>query len=107
MIELYRRKCQLLNEAEIGNTHLVLIEGTVKKTGQVLGRNEFYLKVVFDQEEILTEDGGKRQAKPGDYVAVKIQSAKSSVLGGKPLYHTSIRDFYRECSWSDRSRIRL
>ncbi|KAL0870863.1 hypothetical protein ABMA27_004705 [Loxostege sticticalis] len=107
MIELYRRKCQLLNEAEIGNTHLVLIEGTVKKTGQVLGRNEFYLKVVFDQEEILTVDGGRRQAKPGDYVAVKIQSAKSSVLGGKPLYHTSIRDFYRECCWSDRSRIRL
>ncbi|XP_063829243.1 mitochondrial tRNA methylthiotransferase CDK5RAP1 [Ostrinia nubilalis] len=107
MIELYRRKCQLLNEAEIGNTHLVLIEGTVKKTGQVLGRNEFYLKVVFDQEEILSEDGGRRQAKPGDYVAVKIVSAKASVLQGKPLYHTSIGDFYRECSWSDRSRVRL
>ncbi|KPJ02482.1 CDK5 regulatory subunit-associated protein 1 [Papilio xuthus] len=102
MLEIYRRKCQALNEAEIGNIHLVLIEGTVKKTGQIMGRNEIYIKVVFDQESILTEDGGKRLVKPGDYVAVKITAARSSVMTGIPLYHTSIRDFYKEVSWSER-----
>ncbi|XP_013178321.1 PREDICTED: CDK5 regulatory subunit-associated protein 1 [Papilio xuthus] len=102
MLEIYRRKCQALNEAEIGNIHLVLIEGTLKKTGQIMGRNEIYVKVVFDQESILTEDGGKRLVKPGDYVAVKITAARSSVMTGVPLYHTSIRDFYKEVSWSER-----
>ncbi|KAM3957502.1 CDK5RAP1-like protein [Aphomia sociella] len=107
MIEFYRRKSQLLNEAEIGNTHLVLVEGVTKKTGQILGRNELYIKVVFDQTEILAEDGGKRAVTPGDFVAVKIVGAKSSVLNGIPLYHTSIRDFYRDRSWGDRYAVRL
>jgi tRNA A37 methylthiotransferase MiaB len=106
MIEIYRRKCQMLNEAEIGQTHLVLVEGTVQKTGQVLGRNELYMKVVFDQEEILTEDGGSRLVMPGDYVAVKITGAKSSVLSGTALCHSSIKEFYREVSWGQRSALR-
>ncbi|KPJ12832.1 CDK5 regulatory subunit-associated protein 1 [Papilio machaon] len=103
MLEIYRRKCQALNEAEIGNVHLVLVEGTLKKTGQIMGRNEFYIKVVFDQADVLSEDGGKRLIKPGDYVAVKITAARSSVMNGIPLYHTSIRHFYNEVSWSERS----
>ncbi|XP_045537175.1 mitochondrial tRNA methylthiotransferase CDK5RAP1 [Papilio machaon] len=103
MLEIYRRKCQALNEAEIGNVHLVLVEGTLKKTGQIMGRNEFYIKVVFDQADVLSEDGGKRLIKPGDYVAVKITAARSSVMTGIPLYHTSIRHFYNEVSWSERS----
>ncbi|CAG9788485.1 unnamed protein product [Diatraea saccharalis] len=107
MLNVYRRKCQMLNEAEIGNTHLVLVEGSVKKTGQLMGRNELYIKVVFDQEEILTEDGGKRSVKPGDYVAVRIVSAKASVLSGIPLYHTGIREFYRHVSWADRGTARV
>ncbi|KAI5634911.1 radical SAM superfamily domain-containing protein [Phthorimaea operculella] len=107
MIELYRKKCTELNEREIGNTHLVLVEGVVKKTGQLLGRNELYIKVVFDQSEILTEDNGRRLIKPGDYVAVKITAAKASVLSGEPLFHTSIREFYRETGWGDRNAIKL
>lgn len=103
MVELYRRKCQALNEAEIGLTHLVLVEGTVKKTGQIMGRNELYLKVVFDQMEIPSEDGGKRGMKPGDYVAVKIVAARASVLTGVPLFHSSITEFYRHISWADRA----
>ncbi|CAK1586618.1 unnamed protein product [Parnassius mnemosyne] len=106
MLELYRRKCQALNEAEIGNTHLVLVEGSLKKTGQIIGRNEFYLRVVFDQAEIVSEDNGRRLVKPGDYVAVKITGARSSVLSGIPLYHTSISQFYREVSWGERSCLK-
>ncbi|XP_072945162.1 CDK5RAP1-like protein [Epargyreus clarus] len=93
MVELYRRKCQVLHDAEIGNIHLVLVEGIFHKTGQTYGRNELYIKVVFDH------DGS---VKPGDYVAVRITGAKSSILSGVPLYVTSIREFYREVSWGDR-----
>ncbi|CAG4944606.1 unnamed protein product [Parnassius apollo] len=106
MLELYRKKCQALNEAEIGSTHLVLVEGSLKKTSQIIGRNEFYLRVVFDQAEILAEDNGRRSVKPGDYVAVKITGARSSVLRGVPLYHTSISQFYREVSWGERSCLK-
>lgn len=106
MIDVYKRKCQLLNEAEIGNTHLVLIEGVAKKTGKILGRNEFYLRVVVDQTEVLTEDGGKRPMKAGDYVAVKIVGARSATLMGLPLYYTSLSDFYRERRWDERHAIR-
>lgn len=106
MIELYRRKCQILQEKEIGNTHLVLVEGLVKKTGQIFGRNELYIKVVFDQKEISSEDGGLRNVKKGDYVAVKIVGAKASVLAGIPLYHTSLTEFYRYNSWADRCAIK-
>ncbi|KOB70650.1 CDK5 regulatory subunit-associated protein 1 [Operophtera brumata] len=120
MVALYRTKCQQLNEAEIGNTHLVLVEGTQKKTGQILARNELYIKVVFDQTEVpiggefqscLGSEKGvyviggenrgivKKRVEKGDYVAVKIVGAKSSVLSGVPLYHTSLSEFYRDRGW--------
>ncbi|XP_068618025.1 mitochondrial tRNA methylthiotransferase CDK5RAP1 [Battus philenor] len=105
MIEIYRRKCQALNEAEIGNVHLVLVEGRMKKTGQIVGRNEFYLKVVFNESELVSEDG-KRSVMPGDYVAVKITSARCSVLDGVALYHSSIREFYKTHSWGDRQSLK-
>ncbi|XP_059057780.1 mitochondrial tRNA methylthiotransferase CDK5RAP1 [Achroia grisella] len=107
MVDLYRRKSQLLNEAEIGHTHLVLVESIVQKTGQILGRNELYIKVLFDQTDILSQDGGKRAVTPGDFVAVRIVGAKSSLLNGVPLYHTSIRDFYRDKSWGERYAVSL
>lgn len=105
MIDIYRRKSQLLNEAEIGNIHLVLVEGVARKSGKILGRNELYLRVAFDQVEIPSEDGGRRQVKPGDYVAVKIVGARSATLYGLPLYHTSLTDFYRECQWGERRAV--
>lgn len=106
MIHLYRTKSQALNQSEIGNTHLVLIEGTTK-TGQLLGRNEFYMKVVFDQCEIVSQDGGKVNIKSGDFVAVKITGAKSSVLTGVPMYHTGVKDFYRHVNWGQRHVLRV
>lgn len=102
MVETYRLKCQRLNETQIGNTHLVLVEGKAKKTGQLQGRNELYTKVLFDETEILTDDGGRRGICVGDYVAVKILGARSSVMTGVPLYHTSLQEFYRvknSCDW--------
>ncbi|XP_039756618.1 CDK5RAP1-like protein [Pararge aegeria] len=105
MVEIYRRKCQKLNESEIGNVHLVLVEGVVPKTGQILGRNELYIKVVFDDIEIPSGQG-KRGVKRGDYVGIRIVSSKSSVLTGVALYHTSIREFYKEHGWAERDLLR-
>ncbi|CAG4988255.1 unnamed protein product [Colias eurytheme] len=104
MIDLYRRTCQQLNELEIGNIHLVLVEGVVPKSGKLIGRNEFYLKVLFDQTSLPSSDGN-REVKPGDYVSVKITSARSSVLNGEALYHTSIREFYKDFGWADRHKL--
>lgn len=136
MVALYRRKCQLLNEAEIGNIHLILVEGTLNKTGQLIGRNEFYTKVVFDQQilgdqsdidigrymfkketgsevlmseqqEIGGENGSGREIVKGDYIAVRIVGAKSSVLTGVPLFRTRLTDFYRDKGWAERAVYRL
>lgn len=109
MVALYRAKCQKLNDLEIGNTHLVLVEGIVKKTGQILGRNELYIKVVFDQREIpiIGNLGGERTIQNGDYVAVKIVGAKCSVLSAVPLYHTSLTEFYRDGGWGERRAVCL
>ncbi|CAB3230251.1 unnamed protein product [Arctia plantaginis] len=105
MIDIYKRKCQLLNEAEIGNTHLVLVEGVARKSDKILGRNELYLRVAFDQTAIPSEDGGRREVKPGDYVAVEIVGARSATLLGVPLYHTSLSAFYREHQWGERRAV--
>lgn len=105
MLELYVRKTQIINNLEIGNTNLVLIEGHHKKTGQLVGRNEFYLKVLVNQMDISTQDGGKRKIEVGDYVAVKILNAKSSSLSGVPLCHTSVREFYGGHVWPQSNYI--
>lgn len=94
MLQLYRLKTNIINEREIGSTQLVLTEG-VHKSGKLIGRNEFYLKVLFDQALVHTQDGGRAAVSAGDYVAVKIVDAKCSSLSGVALYHTSISDFYK------------
>ncbi|XP_022123723.2 CDK5RAP1-like protein [Pieris rapae] len=104
MVELYRRKCEEINRKEIGNHHLVLVEGIAPKSGKILGRNEFYLKVLFDQKEIPASEG-RRQVKPGDYVSVRINEARASVFHGEALCHSSIEEFYRHTSWAERRNM--
>ncbi|GBP18050.1 CDK5RAP1-like protein [Eumeta japonica] len=107
MLKLYIQSCHVLNQAELGKVHLVLIESINKKTQQLVGRNEMYLKVNVDQTEILSEDGGKRAIKIGDYVAVKITDAKASAFSGVPLYHTSIKEFYRDKCYGNEIVVQL
>lgn len=106
LIQLYRKKCQLLNDKEIGKVHLVLVESVIEKTNQILGRNEFYIKVLFNEREI-DFNGEKRQVKPGDYVSVRIVDAKSSVLYGKAVSFTSLREFYKDIGWADRHMLEM
>jgi tRNA-2-methylthio-N6-dimethylallyladenosine synthase len=73
------------NKAEIGNVHIVLAEGTSKKSDEQLsGRSDTNKMVVFDKEHY----------QKGDYVAVEITECTSATLIGKPLYKTSIQEFF-------------
>ena len=73
------------NTNEIGNVHIVLAEGTSKKSDEQLsGRSDTNKMVVFDKEHY----------QKGDYVAVEITSCTSATLIGKPLYKTSIQEFF-------------
>lgn len=75
------------NKNEIGNIHLVLAEGTSKKSDlQLSGRSDTNKMVVFDKEHY----------QKGDYAAVEIKECTSATLIGKPLYKSSIREFNSE-----------
>lgn len=73
------------NKNEIGNIHLVLAEGTSKKSDEQLsGRSDTNKMVVFDKEHY----------QKGDYVAVEIMNCTSATLIGKPLYKTTTQEFF-------------
>lgn len=75
------------NKAEIGNVHLVLAEGTSKKSDEQLsGRSDTNKMVVFDREDY----------QKGDYVAVEIMDCTSATLIGKPLYKTTTQEFFSQ-----------
>lgn len=75
------------NKNEIGNIHIVLAEGTSKKSdNQLSGRSDTNKMVVFDREHY----------QKGDYVAVEIEDCTSATLIGKPLYKTSLQGFDAE-----------
>lgn len=73
------------NKKEIGRRHLVLVEGTSKRSDQQLsGRTDTNKIVVFDREKYLK----------GDYVEVEITDSTSATLIGTPVEKSSIARFY-------------
>ena len=76
-----------LNKQEIGRRHLVLVEGTSKRSDeQLCGRTDTNKMVVFDREDY----------EKGDYVEVTITDCTSATLMGDPIRKSSIREFERE-----------
>lgn len=76
-----------LNKKEVGRKHLVLVEGTSKRSDQQLcGRTDTNKMVVFDRGNFKT----------GDYVEVKITDCTSATLMGDVIKKSSIQDFNRE-----------
>ena len=72
------------NKDEIGRTHLVLVEGTSKRSDeQLAGRTDTNKMVVFDRHDY----------RKGDYVEVKIVDSTSATLMGEPLKKSSIAEF--------------
>jgi tRNA-2-methylthio-N6-dimethylallyladenosine synthase len=73
------------NLSEIGQTHLVLVEGESKRSDQQLsGRTDTNKMAVFDREDY----------QKGDYVAIEITDCTSATLIGKPIGKYTISDFY-------------
>lgn len=72
------------NKKEIGRSHLVLVEGTSKRSDEQLsGRTDTNKMVVFDRENY----------KIGEYVEVEIIDSTAATLIGKPIRSTTISDF--------------
>ena len=73
------------NLDEIGTRHLVLVEGTSKKSeDQVSGRTDTNKIAVFD----------RRDFQKGDYVEVEVTECTSATLIAKPIRKTTITEFY-------------
>ncbi len=76
-----------LNKKEIGRRHLVLVEGTSKRSDEQLrGRTDTNKMVVFDRKDF----------EKGDYVEVTITDCTSATLMGDPIKKSSIAKFEAE-----------
>lgn len=76
-----------LNKKEVGKEHLVLVEGTSKRSDdQLCGRTDTNKMVVFDRE-----DYQKR-----DYVVVRINGCTSATLMGKAIRKSTLQEYYSE-----------
>ncbi|KAL1497437.1 hypothetical protein ABEB36_008411 [Hypothenemus hampei] len=106
MIKTFRKNAHILNCAEIGKIHLVLVEGFSKRSQDFLqGRNDNNVKVILPGNEQVPGKDGKltKILQPGDYVAVLINAANSQVLKGIALYFTDLQEYYQEhCNDSNR-----
>lgn len=73
------------NHDEIGQRHVVLVEGTSKRSEQQMsGRTDTNKIAVFDRKEF----------EKGDYVEVEITEATSATLIAKPIARTSLGAYY-------------
>jgi len=76
-----------LNRQEIGRRHLVLIEGTSKRSDeQLCGRTDTNKMVIFDRGDL----------QKGEYVEVEITDCTSATLFGDVIRKSTIREFDRE-----------
>ena len=74
-----------INNREIGKRHLVLIEGTSKRSDeQMAGRTDTNKMVIIDRMDY----------EKGDYVEVEITGSTSATLFGRPVKKSSIAEFY-------------
>ena len=73
------------NHDEIGHRHVVLVEGTSKRSEQQMsGRTDTNKIAVFDRNDF----------EKGDYVEVEITGATSATLIAKPIAKTSLGVYY-------------
>lgn len=76
-----------LNKKEIGRRHLVLVEGTSKRSDeQLCGRTDTNKMVIFDRGDL----------EKGDYVEVKITDCTSATLFADVIKKSSIQEFEQD-----------
>ena len=75
------------NKAELGNRHVVLVEGTSKRSeDQLSGRTDTNKMVVFDRMDF----------ERGDYVEVEITDCTSATLRAIPIGKTTLTEYYSQ-----------
>lgn len=75
------------NKLEVGRRHLVLVEGTSKRSEeQMSGRSDTNKIVIFDRMNF----------KKGDYVEVEITDSTSATLKATPIRKTTLVEYYGE-----------
>ncbi|KAM6053630.1 mitochondrial tRNA methylthiotransferase CDK5RAP1 [Chlamydotis macqueenii] len=93
LIAVFREEAARANEAMVGQSQLVLVEGPSKRSASELcGRNDGNIKVIFPDAEMEDAAGCEApgRARPGDYVLVKVTSASSQTLKGVLLCRTTL-----------------
>lgn len=101
IVSLFYQTQAKKNQKEIGNLHLVLIDGNSKKSDEDLrGRTDTNKKVIFSKsdeipliDEYGNETGSSRNAKPGDYVIVELISTTGVTFKGKPIGITTLTEW--------------
>lgn len=90
-------------KAQIGDTQLILVEGSPRRSDQQLfGRNEGNTKVIIDTVTV-----NSKQISPGDYIAVQVTDSNSQVLKGRPLYKTTLHEFDTTATTKSRETSRI
>ena len=85
VIDVFRSTLDRKVQREVGRQHLVLVEGTARRSNQQLqGRSDTNQRVVFDKVDGIV---------PGDYVLVEIESATAQTLKGKAISKSSIAEW--------------
>lgn len=95
LISVFREEATRANEAMVGRSQLVLVEGPSKRSAaELCGRNDGNIRVVFPDTEMEdgTGSGAVVRAQPGDYVLVKVTAASSQTLKGVLLRRTTLRE---------------
>jgi tRNA-2-methylthio-N6-dimethylallyladenosine synthase len=77
LVDLQRQTSYKRNQAHLGETFDVMVEGTAKKPTQLMGRNDGNKIVVFPNNG----------AKPGEFVKVKINEVTPNTLIGEVASH--------------------
>eukprot|EP00455_Lapot_gusevi_P049161 TRINITY_DN691_c0_g1_i2.p1 TRINITY_DN691_c0_g1~~TRINITY_DN691_c0_g1_i2.p1 ORF type:complete len:223 (-),score=19.38 TRINITY_DN691_c0_g1_i2:21-689(-) len=105
LIELFLKRATEKNQGEIGGNHLVLVDGTSRRSPHHwVGRSDTNKKVIFPKTDLLSNLASisnlsaspsqpLESVKVGDYVIVNINGASSSSLRGVPIAKSSIPEF--------------
>lgn len=97
VIDTFTPLSRARNDAEVGRTHLVLVEGLSRKSEEEwAGRTDTGKRVVLPRRPVSREIGRASEVVlgVGDYVAVRVTHCLSAnTLRGEPLAKTSIGQF--------------
>lgn len=104
IVDLFYGTVAQKNKKEIGKLHLILLEGTSKKSDNELkGRTDTNKKVVIPRDSELPTFSlsssphlsNPRPVQPGDYVIVELTETTGVTFKGRPLAITSLSEWAR------------